>query len=144
MTVAWNTLVGMPKRLPTQASQALKPPPETLGQRIRRFRLWRGLEQSDVAEAIGQTGPATVSRWENNVNTPSMKSLKALSGVLQVDYDELLGEAPISSITFEEPTTFDVVRNVIEADDKLTPERKKTAVDTLRFILGNQDAKKVV
>ena len=60
-------------------------PPRTLGERLRAWRLARGLEQRDVAAMLG-VRPATVGRWERGQKRPA---IQLMPGVLM-----LLGPDP--------------------------------------------------
>jgi DNA-binding XRE family transcriptional regulator len=62
-----------PKRRPSEA-------PRTLGERLRTWRLERGLEQRDVAAMLG-VQPATVGRWERDQKRPA---IKLMPGVLRL------------------------------------------------------------
>ena len=53
-------------------------PPRTLGERLRAWRLQRGLEQRDVAAMLG-VRPATYGRWERDQKQPA---IKLMPGVL--------------------------------------------------------------
>ena len=53
-------------------------PPRTLGERLRAWRLERGLEQRDVAAMLG-VRPATYGRWERDQKRPA---IKLMPGVL--------------------------------------------------------------
>jgi transcriptional regulator with XRE-family HTH domain len=53
-------------------------PPRTLGERLRAWRLERGLEQRDVAAMLG-VRPATYGRWERDQKRPA---IKVMPGVL--------------------------------------------------------------
>lgn len=141
MAMAWPTVVSMGKRIPPKA-QALKPPAETLGQRIRRLREWRGLDQTALAAAIGQDGPSTISRWETSATeSPRIDGLRKLARALNVQLEDLLGGDDSPKMQMREPTTFELVRNIIEADRKLPDDRKRDAVKTLSYILGSDQEK---
>lgn len=67
---------------------------EGLAQRIRRLRLRRGLERSELAERLG-VSRQRVGNWERGGNTPSVSSLPGLARELGVTIDELVtGEPP--------------------------------------------------
>lgn len=65
-----------------------------LGERIRMMRHGLGLKQIELAEKIGVSKGA-VAAYEVGRNEPNLKSLIALSRVLGVPTDWLLGEAPL-------------------------------------------------
>jgi transcriptional regulator with XRE-family HTH domain len=55
-------------------------PPRTLGERLKAWRLQRGLEQRDVAAMLG-VRPATVGRWERDQKRPA---IQLMPGVLRL------------------------------------------------------------
>ena len=59
-------------------------PPRTLGERLRAWRLERGLEQRDVAAMLG-VRPATVGRWERDQRRPAKKLLPGVLALLVKD-----------------------------------------------------------
>lgn len=65
---------------------------ETLGRRIARLRLERGMTQERLARTLGVTAQA-VSKWENDLSAPDIMSLPQLARELGVTVDELLGGA---------------------------------------------------
>ncbi len=66
---------------------------ETVGERIRRLRIERGLSQRDIA-CDGVTN-AYISRLEAGARTPSVKALRKIAGRLGVTADYLEnGEEP--------------------------------------------------
>ena len=65
---------------------------ETLGRRIARLRLERGMTQERLARELGVTAQA-VSKWENDLSAPDIMSLPTLARTLGVTVDELLSAA---------------------------------------------------
>jgi transcriptional regulator with XRE-family HTH domain len=57
--------------------------------RIRRARIERGLTQAELA-ALGGWPEVTVKRWESSFQSPEMKNLRALAGLLGVRIVDLL------------------------------------------------------
>ena len=71
----------------------------TLGKRIRQWRVERGKSQGDVARHLGITRNS-VSCWENGKNNPSNHNLAELSSFLNVPFEVLLnGSMPKSSFS---------------------------------------------
>ncbi len=62
----------------------------TIGENIRNFRKKNDLTQEEFADRLGVTYQS-VSRWENCTTYPDIELLPALSEVLSVTVDELLG-----------------------------------------------------
>ena len=63
---------------------------QDLGDRIRDRRKKCGLTQTDIANAV-QISPQAVSKWERGENAPDISSLPALSQLLGVSIEWLLG-----------------------------------------------------
>lgn len=62
----------------------------TIGENIRNFRKKNGLTQEALADRLGVTYQS-VSRWENGTTYPDLELLPAISGVLAITVDELIG-----------------------------------------------------
>lgn len=62
----------------------------TIGENIRRFRKKNDLTQEEFADRLGVTYQS-VSRWENGTTYPDLELLPALSEILSVTVDELIG-----------------------------------------------------
>lgn len=65
----------------------------SLGTLISRTRLARGMQQQQLAGAMGVTR-ATMSLWENGKRTPSADQLRELCRILHVSADVLLERRP--------------------------------------------------
>ena len=65
----------------------------TIGKRIAQLRKEKGLTQEELAQHMG-ISPQAVSTWENDQTCPDISALPALSKLLGVTVDELLGCAP--------------------------------------------------
>ena len=65
----------------------------TIGKRIAHLRKEKGMTQEDLATRMG-VSPQAVSKWENDQTCPDISALPALSKLLGVTVDELLGCAP--------------------------------------------------
>ncbi len=62
----------------------------TIGENIRNFRKTNDLTQEALADRLGVTYQS-ISRWENGTTYPDLELLPAISEVLGVTVDELLG-----------------------------------------------------
>jgi len=71
-----KTLVS-PKERPVE-------PPRTLGERLRVWRLERGLEQREVAAMLG-VKPATYGRWERDQRRPAVHLMPQILALLDPD-----------------------------------------------------------
>jgi transcriptional regulator with XRE-family HTH domain len=61
---------------------------ETLGQRIKRIRIEKGLTQKGLAEVSGLTG-GQISYYEQDLRTPLIDNFFYLAEALGVSMDEL-------------------------------------------------------
>ena len=59
------------------------------GDRIKELRMKRLLTQEELAEMTG-IAAATLSRIENNLHSPSISTLKALTQALDVEITEII------------------------------------------------------
>jgi transcriptional regulator with XRE-family HTH domain len=59
-------------------------PPRTLGERLRAWRLKRGLEQREVAAMLG-VKPATYGRWERDQKRPAIQFMPGVLKLLGPD-----------------------------------------------------------
>lgn len=60
-----------------------------IGQRIREFRLSKGLDQADLADKC-DVSPVTVSRVENGLQQPSIKLLHCLHADYGADLNDIV------------------------------------------------------
>lgn len=72
---------------------------ENLGQRVRQFRVDKGLTQNDLAELSGLSHSA-LSKIENNQLSPTFETILKIIGGLNIDISDLL-----TSIQNETPRT---------------------------------------
>lgn len=63
---------------PVRWMRFLTPPPESLGQALRRLRTERRLDQEDVSEALG-IGNSSLSNYENDKYAPPREALQRLN-----------------------------------------------------------------
>lgn len=61
---------------------------ETIGRNIAYFRRKAGLTQEELAEIMNVTAQA-VSKWENDLSSPDLTSVRKLASVLDVSFEEL-------------------------------------------------------
>ncbi len=94
----------------------------TIGENIRNFRKKNDLTQEALADRLGVTYQS-ISRWENGTTYPDLELLPAISEVLAVTVDELLGMPQIEK-----------EKRAVETFDELRRECMK----------GDYDADKIV
>ena len=73
---------------------------ETMGKRISDLRKGKGMTQEQLAQLLGVT-PQAVSKWENDLSCPDISILPQLAEALGVTTDELLGKAPLQTVSPE-------------------------------------------
>lgn len=61
-----------------------------LGEKIKEYRLEKGLSQPQLARMVGVSN-GMISIWENNVNEPKASYIKALAVAFEISADDLLG-----------------------------------------------------
>ncbi|HHX50613.1 MAG TPA: helix-turn-helix transcriptional regulator [Clostridia bacterium] len=62
-------------------------PENTLGQKIKKARLFHGHTQSEVSRIVG-VNPRTLGEWENGRRQPLPENLEALHGYLEILKDK--------------------------------------------------------
>jgi len=93
-----------------------------IGLNIRKYRLSRGLKQSELAERVG-VEDKTISRIEVGGNYPSMDLLVRISNVLEYDLCEFLNFKDKIEYAFAEMTKEEI--NAISKFVKLLNEKIK-------------------
>jgi class 3 adenylate cyclase len=78
---------------------------EELGNTIKSYRTRLGFTQNDLASAL-QVSPQAVSKWERGENAPDIAALPALSEVLGVSIDTLLGSSYREKRTIESTVVY--------------------------------------
>lgn len=61
-----------------------------VGDRIKRLREAKGLEQSDLADMLGYKSQSTISKWESGTNLPTGKNMIKLAQIFGVTSDYIL------------------------------------------------------
>jgi transcriptional regulator with XRE-family HTH domain len=71
--------------------------PKTLGEHLRKQRLYRGLRQRDLAQIIG-VREETVARWEKDRGRPLVRLYPAIIAFIGSDPDRVDGSSPASCL----------------------------------------------
>jgi transcriptional regulator with XRE-family HTH domain len=66
---------------------------ETMGERMQRLRLAKGLSQSQLARAAG-VPPGTLRNWEQGRREPLLSAAARVAVALGISLDELAGIGP--------------------------------------------------
>ena len=65
-----------------------------LHKKLRALREERGMEQKDVARALG-VNPSAVTRWESGEKRPELNNLVRLADLFGVSVDYILGRTEV-------------------------------------------------
>ena len=63
----------------------------TIGDRIKEYRLIRGMTQQDIADALDESSGRVIYNWEKGTGRPACDKLAKLCDLLGVSADELIG-----------------------------------------------------
>jgi transcriptional regulator with XRE-family HTH domain len=63
----------------------------SIGDKIREYRLLRGMTQQDIADALGESSGRVVYNWEKGIGRPDCEKIARLCELLDVSADELSG-----------------------------------------------------
>ncbi len=98
---------------------------QTLGDRIKAYRISIKMTQMDFAARLGITG-SSVSAYENGTRLPSYEVLVKIADALGVTTDELLGRKKNDKVIIDVTDLTPRERNVIqELIDLLTEKEEK-------------------
>lgn len=64
---------------------------DTIGSRIKEYRLLKGMTQQDIADALGESSGRVIYNWEKGIGRPDCDKLARLCDLLGVSADELIG-----------------------------------------------------
>lgn len=85
------------------------------GDKIRKYRLEKGLTQASLAELIGSTREK-IQKYENGVNEPSFVILKKMADTFNICIDELLREDWVCPLHY--PETVGIARKSVHLSTK--------------------------
>ena len=101
---------------------------QTLGDRIKAYRISIKMTQMDFAARLGITG-SSVSAYENGTRLPSYEVLVKIADALGVTTDELLGRKKNDRVIIDVTNLTPRERNVVqEMIDLLTEKEEKNSV----------------
>ena len=63
----------------------------TISDRIKEYRLKKGMTQQEVAEALGESSGRVIYHWEKGSGRPDCEKIAKLCDLLDVSADELIG-----------------------------------------------------
>jgi transcriptional regulator with XRE-family HTH domain len=106
---------------------------ETLGSRIKHWRIQKGLSQRQLADLINAKHNS-VSDWENDKNKPYADTLELLLGVFGIDANTLLGwDNPEQLRTDAEALAAEILSN--PKIKKILPVIKNLSEEDLNFAI---------
>ena len=110
--------------------------------RFKECREAKGFSQKYVALSLG-VKPPSISDWEKGKTKPTIENLIALSDLLQVSCDELLGKANTVQHIDQSALTYnhDEMQLVLEYR-KLSIENKSNIRSNIQFLLAQQNVEK--
>ena len=91
-----------------------------------------GMEQLDLALALGRKSPSSISEWERGKYTPKIKTLAEIATIFNVDLDDLMNK----DLTREETSTLD---QIISTTKQLTPPRQNKVYTFAQHQLDEQN-----
>ena len=110
--------------------------------RFKECREAKGFSQKYVALSLDVKAPS-VSEWENGKSNPTLENLIALSNLLGVSCDELLGQSSPTSYIPNAEVRFSPEETQLVLDfRKLSDENKKVAHGYVNFLYSQQHEEK--
>lgn len=111
--------------------------PEAIGQRIASLRKQRGLSQAELAAQLKLAQP-NVSDYERGVARPNIEIVVALTRILRVSADELLGLEP----SRRQPIVTDRrLAHYLSLIERLPKRKKDALLLTIKAFLAHEDAR---
>jgi transcriptional regulator with XRE-family HTH domain len=105
------------------------------GEKIRKYRLDRGLTQAGLAEMLGSTREK-IQKYENGVNEPSFEMVIKLADTFQVCVDQLLRNKWSCPLNY--PATASIAQKMSQLSFKEIQAVNKL-IDELTLVNGEED-----
>lgn len=100
---------------------------------IRAFRKKKGLTLKQLGEKVG-VAESTLSKYENGINEPDLKTLTLIADALDATVDELLGrDEPKGEIEGQQIHTIEA-RILASGIDQMPKADRERALEAMRFI----------
>ena len=111
---------------------------QALSARIKALRKERGMNQQQLADAIGATQGA-ISQWEMGAMEPKSRQIARLAEALDVSADYLLGRTEVRNIYKLAPSPETLAAHETEGAESVTPERMEEIIKlAYRLIMENK------
>ena len=104
-----------------------------VGRTIRKYRTAAGMDQADVAAALGCTKTA-VGNWELSLTRPDIDNVAKLCSLLHIPVTELLGIEEVMSLTNDD-------RNFLKMYHNLDRFNRRTVWQIMDRLLFQQDSR---
>jgi transcriptional regulator with XRE-family HTH domain len=113
------------------------------GKKLAEIRKERKLTQGQLAELL-EIQPAVISRWENGVSKPQFDFVLRLAEVLEVSFDELLGEPQQG----RERPKFEIrnrrLKELCRQVDRLDPQDQDVICHVMDSLIRKEQIKSIV
>lgn len=113
------------------------------GKKLVEIRKTRKLTQTQLAELL-DVQAAVISRWENGVSKPQFDYVVKLADVLEVSFDELLGDAAEA----RERTKFEIrnrrLKELCRQVDRLDPQDQEVICHVMDSLIRKEQIKSIV
>ncbi|WP_247926858.1 XRE family transcriptional regulator [Streptococcus intermedius] len=106
-----------------------------IGEKIREYRILKGLTQKELAQKIGM-GDTTVANYEKGFRTPKKNTLFKLANAFDISIDDLFPPIHSPSISLD---TSDTARAISDTVEKLEEPRRVIVLDTAKMQLDEQN-----
>ena len=107
---------------------------DTIGKRIKRTRINKGMKQKELAEKMG-IKPAGVYQWESGKRVPKFETVKKIAQALNVSVQELIQEIDTDK-DGENCNTEELLE--VEGNRRMARERIRISNQKLGIIMGRQ------
>ena len=112
--------------------------PNTIGDRLRKFRIEKGLSQSEFAEKLGYKTSGSISNIETNRTSIDLDALKKLAELLEADIHWLVTGKPcpgeLKAIKHLKPFATAHMSDILKRIQALQDERRK--LETIQHVQG--------
>lgn len=105
--------------------------------KLKEFRKSKKITQEKLAQLLG-VSRTTVTMWERGASQPDNDTLLAISRILEISVDELLGNK--KRLTPEEVSQMPEAQLLKEAMEGMSPEQRQQLVQYARFLVAEDKA----
>ena len=113
------------------------------GKKLAELRKTRRLTQSQLADLL-DIQPPVISRWENGVSKPQFDYLVKLAEVLEVSFDELLGNGEASADVARFEIQNRRLKELCRMVDRLDPQEQEVVCHIMDSLIRKEQIKAIV